>query len=115
MSNPKMNVSGQATAPPGEASITISSPSSADSSREARSASSALTTVLLSVAAVPEPDRELAAVGGDGQRDHHAGVGQVLPVEHQHLDVLARQVACEQFRPPGRSAPVSGTWSRPSG
>jgi len=47
--------------------------------------------------AVPQPDRELRTTSGDRQRDDDAPAGHVLTVEHQDLDVLARQVPGEQL------------------
>jgi len=46
---------------------------------------------------LPQPDRQLGPVGGDGQRDHHAPLGQVLAVDHEHLDVGLGQVARHQL------------------
>ena len=42
--------------------------------------------------AVPQPDGELAAVGGDAQRHDDAPPGHVLPIQHQDLDLLLGQV-----------------------
>jgi hypothetical protein len=62
----------------GPGAMTTSSPSSNVKPRSTRSASRARTTVLFLRRAVPQPDRLFGAVGGDGQRDDDAAIGQVL-------------------------------------
>jgi len=55
----------------------------------------------LSGGAVPKPDREPAAVGGDRQVDEDAAAGHVLPIEHQDLDLVLGQVPSVQLREGG--------------
>jgi hypothetical protein len=67
-------------------STTTSNPSSASSPRSTRSARRCFGHGLVLRRAFPQPDRNLRAIGGDGQRHHAAVLAEVHPVDHQHRD-----------------------------
>ncbi len=78
-------------------SITNRIPCSGSRPRSTRSESSAVATVAFSVAAFPEPERDLDALGRDPERDHVGSPLQLEPVDHHHRQPHIVEAAAHQL------------------
>ena len=87
---------GSLSCSPFDPSMTNSSPCSTSSPRSTRSASSAAADGRVLGRAVPQPERELLALGRDPQRDDVRTAVQLDPVEHDHRQTQVGQRTVHQ-------------------